>query len=446
VSIDPDDRRPLAHEEPLLAEIVDAELCDDAPAPRRGYIIAILSGILVVLILLALIAVGIAFIYRSASQSADNFDNAPSRPLPPTIGGQPDGRITNYADLPGTRRLADERSAIVTALDGNWTVADDDPSYREIRQLLSDLETAHSNNDRDNFTRLVDWSHHMERVLKYYRQKYPDSFAGVELNQTERKQFDMPTDASNFKIAVVHEHGRFDWYVYTYAQQGTKSHAAYLFRMMRQSSAPGRMPERNRELKLVDWAEVPELRWQAEANGLGARLKNGDAALEEQRQLIEEINNAQRLMKDGDVQGAENLLRQAEGRFGIPQLKDSNLYRIALVWHVLNNDTEAERILSNIQNPDDYPWTFHLAAIIQFQRGKHAEALEEIQGFERSAGFNREMMVIKTRCCTALGQKDQAEQSAIALLRYAPDDQEIQSLADETVSPERLSQLRANAQ
>jgi len=440
VSANPGGRKPIPYEEPLLAEIVDADVIDITPPRRRGYVIAILCCVFVLLISISFIAIGIAFISRSPPQHADNFDNAPLRPMPPTFGKQPDGRNLGLPTLSQTRPLSDERAMISAALDGAWHVADDDEKYRDMRTLLSNLEEANTADDHDAFINLVDWSEHMERFYRYYRNKPVDSFAGVQLDKLERKRFAMPLEASNFKIAVVREKSRNDWYVFAYAQEGAMSHVAYLFRMRRQPSAPGRLLEDDGILKLVDWAEVPELHWQAEMNGLNSALGTGDPDFAEEQQLRFDVKYANHLIETGDVRGAETSLRQAEARSGVPQLQDSHLYRIALCWHALNNDTEAERVLSKINNPDDYPCAHQLAATIQFQRGHYAEALEAIERFERSAGFSRETMMMKARCYAALQQISQAKESVVALLRYAPNDPELQALAAEIMPPDRAAQ------
>lgn len=412
-------------EEPLEAELVETKPVQTTgpiataaprlpfqPPPRRSLMPILGCGFALFAVLLLACGGVIYALYQAGSEL--------------TAG------LANQAPPPPEFRLTQETAKITAALDGTWQVAANDPQYREVRRLLRELDKAQSADNSPAFEKLVDWPAHMERFCEAYRYQPINFRERAQLSSMERDDFCMPLEANNFKIAAVDQLTPDDWLVYTYAQDGELTDAAYLFLVRRRDGV----------WKLVDWAEVAELRWAAEHNG-GAAGPSGDFAFDDQQHLIDDVTQADTLRGNGNILGAEALLRQAERRSGVPPQHNSNRYLIALRWHALGNHAETERVLQSVSDPDHFPWVHDLMALTQYERGDYQAALKAIDRFERVAGFYYDMALLRTRCHIALKQKEQAAASALTLVRHRPDNDEALSLALRQMPPGELEKLFA---
>lgn len=395
--------------EPLDAEVVDVVTPPGKPAgaglppsfqlpyqppPRRTLWPILGCGGAVLLVVILMCGGAAVLLYRAGEQLAAGGNGAVAVPIA------------------SERTLVEQTADIKRHLDGQWHVAADDPNFREVRQLLRDLERAHADDNTAAFDKLVVWPAHMERYHKAYRFQPIRISQRMQLETLERGEASMPLEANNFKIADVDERTADDWFVYTYAQEGDLAHTAYLFHLRRSSG----------NWKLVDWAEVPELRWSAEHNGYGAGPPSTDPYRHEQQALIADLEEWESLRQADNLSTAEQTLRRAEQRNGVPQLHDSNTYLIAIRWFALGKYDEAERVIRRISDPNRFPWAHDLIANIHYRRGDHAACLAAIDRYEQGVGFHYDLAKIKVFCHQELKQQDQAATAAIALLRYAPAD------------------------
>lgn len=318
-------------------------------------------------------------------------------------------RATTGGSRIEVKPLSDERESIVAALDGKWHVQQGDPKYREIVQLLRELEAATASGDKQEFQKLVDWPAHMARYYRAYR--HPLQFVErLQLDGIEKNDFTMPADASDFKIAAIDERREDEWYVFAYAQQGTQANAAYLFHVRKHKAG----------WKLVDHAEIGQMMWMAELNGGCAGRQFGDHRYASQQRFVELQDESDRLRDDGDQDGAMARLRKSEAEPGVPAARSLNHFHTALRWEYLGDLDEAQRVVRQIDDLDNLPYAWLLVARVEAARGNHVEALAAIDRFEHAAGFHLTAVEQRIESLAALERKQEASQQALRLVRYAP--------------------------
>ena len=304
-----------------------------------------------------------------------------------------------------------------------------DEELREISALLKQVESARDQLDRPALVALVDWNTRMAKFEKSYRFQPMDWLTRIQLTNFEKRDFALPVDASDFRVASIESTGTRDRLVYTYAQQGNSAHTPYVFHVRRSA---GRW-------LLVDWMETPELRWSSTTNALGCGPDSGDRAGDEQRRFIDLVNAAQEKIDAGDVPAAERILRKAEAVKGIAEFRAMNLHLIAARWLILGKYDECRRVLALAPNPDEYPWLHYWAARADALEDRQADAIAAVERYEAVAGFHHSLAVIKAQAQIALKQTDSGE-NALALLRYLPNDFNSSHLALSTIAAERLDE------
>lgn len=310
------------------------------------------------------------------------------------------------------RTFAEDTVELVAALDGKWHVDASHANHREVRRLLRDLERASESYDSEAIENLVDWPAHMLRFSASYRFPIESVFDRIELNDAAKRNFDLPDEASDFRICHIVEQSPDVLYVYTYAGAGTLQHCPYLFHVRRAGGV----------WKLVDWCEIPERMWESEKNGLGVGPTQGDLEGDGQRYFVEVLVQSDPLIDEGTQQEAADVLRRAEGIAGLPALRNQNLHLLAVRWYLLNDNAEAKRLLEQSVDADAYPWVHHLAAKIAHDERRYDDALAAIGHYERTAGTHQELTLLKLQCQVQLKQTAAAAETALAIVRYAPED------------------------
>ena len=195
--------------------------------------------------------------------------------------------------------VVDKPEINVDALDGTWRQGLD-TREREAVAFIDELEQTSSEEGQEAFMELVDFDAHLVRYYESYR---------FEIHSAERRQlrgfelegFDMPEEASDFRVANVVEVSPIDLMVYTYAQQGDIANTPYVFHLR---------CRKGESCKLVDWKEIPHGLWCAEVNALGAGRTLDDTKRFAQEAIYDDLNEADRDIENNNYEAAEKALRR----------------------------------------------------------------------------------------------------------------------------------------
>lgn len=144
-----------------------------------------------------------------------------------------------------------------------------------------------------------------------------------------------------------------------------------------------------------------------------------------------DIAAAEKEFRKGNIAGTMMHMKQAESRFILPELADSQQLRFAYAWRRLRNNRAAVVAADRIVHPLETPGAFYVQIQSAQEQGRHKKALELIDQYAEGVGGGPAVWEMRAISLAALDRLAEAVDCWEKLLDDSPDDRRaIRSLVE----------------
>ncbi len=318
----------------------------------------------------------------------------------------------------GPAASLDEKYAAVAAAFNGDSLGADESRLVPIRRLFDRITAATSSGDRAGFVQQID---------------------------TDRFLAEMQRSGAMQPLAFYEKPGAATWvrqslYVPVLWQRYQFVHVDFQPEMTEAIVHAYFWGEDEEEYKLRWWLVRGERGWRAydwELLGYTTRASkkmavfyanDGDPRLEPYSDCLQALNEADRLMAEGDYQRAAEKIRQAQRMRVLPALQDDIRHQIANAWSRCGRQGETIQCYQRIASPEALPGALFGLALSYQNRGQHEKALEHASRYETLLGRSPAVSGLKGESLLALGRPDEAAAEFRKSLDVIPDQPDVLDL------------------